>query len=86
MSEFDPENLGRLTEALGALESTLPTVGDRPFNPATDAGVIHRDGNVTVSTLFGALDVVQKAQGVPSYPQLAEDAIETELLGIPVSA
>lgn len=38
----DPENLQRLTETLDALESTLPTVDDRPFDPAADAGVIRR--------------------------------------------
>lgn len=80
----DPENLNRLTEALSKLESTLPTVGGRRFDPATDAGVVRRGGNVTATTKFGALDVVQRAQGVPSYSQLAEDAIESELLGIPV--
>ena len=80
----DHENLERLTGALDELETTLPTVGDRPFDPATDAGVIRRGGNVTASTKFGALDVVQRAQGVPSYSQLAADAIESELLNIPV--
>jgi hypothetical protein len=81
----DPENLERLTEALSALESTLPTAGGRSFNPATDTRVIRQGGNVTAATKFGALDVVQRAQGVPSYSQLTEDAVESELLGIPVS-
>ena len=80
----DPGNLKRLTQALEALESTLPTVGGRPFDPTSDAGVIRRGGNVTTMTRFGELDVVQRAQGVPSYSQLAEDAIESDLLGIPV--
>lgn len=80
----DPENLKRLATALGDLDSTLPTVGGRAFDPATDAGVIRRGGNVTAVTKFGALDVVQLAQGVPSYSQLAADAIESELLGVPV--
>jgi len=80
----DPENLKRLTEALGELESTLPTVEERPFNPATDAAVIWRGGNVTAMTRFGELDVVQRARGVPSYSQLAEDAVESELFDIPV--
>jgi hypothetical protein len=80
----DPENLARLTEALRKLDSTLPTVGERPFNPATDAGVIRRGGNVTTMTRFGGLDVVQRARGVPSYTQLNEDAVESELLGVPV--
>lgn len=80
----DSENLSRLTQALAALESTLPTVDERPFDPASDASVIRRGGNVTAMTRFGGLDVVQRAQGVPSYSQLAEDAVESELLGIPV--
>lgn len=84
MPDPDSENLKRLTNALSALESTLPTVGGRPFDPATDSGVIRRGGNVTAMTKFGALDVVQRAQGVPSYSQLVVDAIESELLGIPV--
>lgn len=80
----DPENLDRLTEALTKLESTLPTVGNRPFDSATDAGVIRRGGNVTTMTRFGGLDIVQRARGVPSYSQLIGDAVRSELLGIPV--
>lgn len=80
----DPENLKRLTVALEDLESTLPTVGGRQFDPANDASVIRRGGNVTATTKFGALDVVQRAQGVPSYSQLADDAVKSDLLGIPV--
>ena len=72
MPDPDPENLAHLTEALADLDSTLPTVGERPFDPATDAGVIRRGGNVTPMTRFGELDVVQRAKGVPSYSQLDE--------------
>lgn len=82
--DSDPDNLKRLGAALAELDSTLPTVGDRPFDPASDGSVIRRGGNVTATTRFGALDVVQRARGVPSYTQLAEDAVESELLGIPV--
>lgn len=82
--EPDPDNLQRLALVLEELEATLPTVNDRPFDPERDAGVIRRGGNVTASTRLGALDVVQRAQGVPSYAQLAEDAVESELLGVPV--
>jgi hypothetical protein len=80
----DPDNLKRLTRALAELESTLPTVEERPFDPATDAGVIRRGGNVTAMTRFGELDVVQHARGVPSYSQLEKDAVDSELLGVPV--
>ena len=79
-----PENLRRLAEALTELESTLPTVEGRPFDPATDSRVIRRGGNVTAMTRFGELDVVQRARGVPGYSQLAEDSVQSELFGIPV--
>lgn len=82
--EPDPDNLQRLCVTLEKLGATLPTVGGRPFDPASDAGVIRRGGNVTADTRFGPLDVVQRAQGVPSYAQLAEDAVDSELLGVPV--
>ena len=80
----DADNLKRLASALSDLKATLPTAGDRAFLPAGDFGVIRRGGNVTAATMFGGLDVVQRAQGVPSYSQLTEDAVESELLGIPV--
>jgi hypothetical protein len=80
----DPANLERLAAALDELESTLPTVKGRRFDLASDAGVIRRGGNVTADTRFGGLDVVQRARGVPAYTQLDEDAVESELLGIPV--
>ena len=80
----DPENLNRLAEALTELESTLPTAAERPFHPDTDAGVIRRGGNLTAMTRFGGLDIVQRARGVPSYSQLIDDAVESDLLGIPV--
>lgn len=80
----DPENLARLTQALETLNSTLPTVGDRPFDPTTDARVIRRGGNVSAMTRFGGLDIVQRARGVPSFTQLDEDAVDSNLLGVPV--
>lgn len=79
----DPSNIERLTGALEELGSRLPTVG-RAFDPSTDVGVIRRGGNVTADTRFGGLDIVQRAIGVPGYSELAEDSIESELLGVPV--
>jgi hypothetical protein len=80
----DPENLDRLVGALDSLETTLPTVGGRAFDSASDAGVIRRGGNVTADTRFGGLDVVQLASGVPPFSTLNEDAVDSELLGVPV--
>ncbi len=80
----DPENLDRLVTVLDSLEATLPTAGDRRFNPEGDAGVIRRGGNVTADTKFGGLDIVQLAEGVPAYSQLNQDAVDSDLLGTPV--
>jgi hypothetical protein len=80
----DPDNLNRLVDALASLHATLPTARNRPFDPNDDAMVIRRGGNVTADTEFGGLDVVQLATGVPGYSQLDRDAVESELLGIPV--
>jgi hypothetical protein len=80
----DPENLDRLVTTLDTLEATLPTAGDRRFNPDGDAGVIRRGGNVTANTKFGGLDIVQLAEGVPVYSQLDQDAVDSDLLGTPV--
>lgn len=78
----DPANLDRLTDCFEELDSTLPTVG-RAYDPSTDVPAIRRGGNVTADTRFGGLDVVQRAVGVPGYSELARDAVESELLGVP---
>lgn len=39
---------------------------------------------MTADTSLGGLDVIQLADGVPGYSQLAADAVESDLLGVPV--
>ena len=80
----NPKNLKLLTVALEALDSTMPTVEGRPFDPSKDGAVILRGGNVSADTRFGGLDVVQRLRGVPAYSELARDAVDSDLLGIPV--
>jgi hypothetical protein len=80
----DPGNLRLLSLALGALDSTMPTVEGRPFDPDKDGAVILRGGNVTADTKFGGLDVVQRLRGVPDYSVLVRDAVDSDLLGVPV--
>ena len=79
-----PENLDKLVRMLDSLAATLPTAGDRRFDPNRDAKVVRRGGNVTADTAFGGLDVIQLAKGVPGYSQLAQDAVEADVLGVPV--
>jgi hypothetical protein len=80
----DPANLDRLVEALESLAATLPTAGGRRFDRSRDAGAVRRGANVTAETRFGGVDVVQIAQGVPGYAVLEDDAVESDLLGVPV--
>lgn len=80
----DPANLDRLIDALWSLDATLPTAGNRKFNPAEDAKAIRRGGNVTADTELGGLDVLQLAPGVPGYSQLEANAVESDVLGVPV--
>lgn len=80
----DPRNLGQLIDALDFLDATLPTVGGRQFNSTGDAAVIRKGGNVTADTKYGGLDVVQRARGVPTYSTLNEDAVDSDVLGVPV--
>ena len=39
---------------------------------------------MTLDTAYGALDVVQQTPGVPSFTSLAEHAVMSDLLGVPV--
>ena len=74
------ENLLRLSNALVALGAVLPLAGDRPFDHA-DLGP---GGNLTLETVHGGLDVIQRASGVPVYAELEAAAVPSELLGVPV--
>lgn len=82
--DSDPANLDRIIAVLDSLQATLPTAGGRRFDPGRDGRAVRRGANVTVDTKFGGLDVVQLASGVPGYSQLADDAIESDVLGVPV--
>lgn len=79
-----PENLRLLSATLEALDSTLPTVEGRSFDPDKDGAVILRGGNVSADTKFGSLDVVQRLRGVPGFAELDADAVDSHLFDIPV--
>ena len=80
----DLRNLRRLNAALETLECTMPTVEGRAFDPDKDGAALLRGANVTTDTKFGPLDIVQRLRRVPQYLELEEDAVESDLLGIPV--
>lgn len=79
-----PENLDRLIGVLADLDASLPTAEDRPFDRTRDGLAMRRSANVTANTRLGSLDVVQIAEGVPSYAQLDEDAADAEIAGVPI--
>lgn len=82
--EFDPENLERLSAVLVGLDATVPGAGGRAYDPERDLAALLKRRNLTVDTRAGTLDVVQRVPGLSSYATLAEGAVQTELLGVPV--
>jgi hypothetical protein len=80
----DRENLRRLATTLRDLDATLSLAAGRPFNPATELPRLEKRENMTLETRLGGLDVIQRAPGVPSFTTIAADAIDAELLSVPV--
>lgn len=65
-----PENVRRLGNALVDMDATLP--------------LAERSERITLETGKGALDIVQRAPGVPGFAELDSAAVEADLLGVPV--
>ena len=82
--EPSAENHARLAELLDELEATLPIGNGRRFDSTADLAALRKGGNLTLDTKLGALDIIQRAAGVPRYSALAADAVPTDLLGVPV--
>lgn len=80
----DRDNVLRLGNALVRLDATLPLDGGRRFEPARHLSQLRQGRSMTLDTRHGSLDVVQRLAGVPGYGELAADATEAELLGVPV--
>lgn len=79
----DPENLRRLGNVLASLDARLAGDPARAIG-AEQRAALAQGRNLTLETALGGLDVVQRLAGVPSYVELARDAVEMELFGIPV--
>lgn len=80
----EPANLHRLAQALSTIGASLPLAGGRPFGLAQDLPRLERRANMTLETEHGAIDIIQRGPGVPSFETLRGDAIETDILGVPV--
>ena len=79
----DPENLRRLGNVLASLDARLASDPDRPLD-AAERTALAKGRNLTLETALGGLDIVQRLAGVPSYGELADDAVEMELFGLHV--
>jgi hypothetical protein len=82
--DHDSGNLRRLAATLRDLGATLPLAGGRSFDSATDLRRLERRENMTLDTAHGGLDVIQRAPGVSTFSTLNADAVEAEILGVPV--
>lgn len=87
----DPENLRRLAALLTDLEATQVgsdefKAGEFPYDP-TDAAELQAGTNFRLETRLGDLDIMQWVAGIehePAYEQLAVQAIEGALSGVPL--
>ncbi|MEP7334909.1 MAG: hypothetical protein ABI717_03920 [Actinomycetota bacterium] len=79
----DRPNLERLATALQELQATLRGAPpDVPFQ--LDAKTLEAGAHFTFSTPFGALDILDRPDGAPPYPQLRSAATLAEVDGQPV--
>ncbi len=77
------ENLRRLGNLLVRLDARLASEPKRRFGTG-EREALQRGRSLTLDSSLGAIDVVQGVWGVPSFEQLAAEAIELELLGVAV--
>lgn len=77
------ENLDRLGNALARVDARAVADPHRAF----DAGLrraLQRGKNLTLSTRFGDLDIVQRLPGVPAWSELRATAELTTLADVPL--
>ena len=80
----EPANLLRLARALVAIDACLPLAGGRRFDLPRHLPRLERGANMTLDTEHGAVDVIQRAPGVPPFETLDSSAVEADLLGVTV--
>jgi hypothetical protein len=82
--EHERDNLERLAHALRSLDATLPEAGGAPFDLGRHLGELMKRRNFSLDTRLGGIDVIQDVPGLSSFSTLDEDAVETDVLGVPV--
>ncbi len=73
----DPSNLGRLADALNALDARILNPGSQGLK--IDGGTLPRASLRQFSTRHGAIDVLHDAPGAPPYDELRARALEIRL-------
>ncbi len=81
----DPDNLRRLAEVAVSAKGHVHA-GESFFSSGSSiAGCLASGEQVAIETELGRLDVVQGLDGVPSYAELSDRSVETDVLGVIVS-
>lgn len=78
----DPDNLGRLVDALAALDAEVMLADDfdpRELGIEPDREGLALGGNWVLRTRLGRLDVMQDVPGVRGYDQLHQGSVEVEV-------
>lgn len=78
------ENMERLSEAITALKGKLVGVDAALLGIDLDAATLAEGANFPLDTIFGRLDVLQEIGDERLHEQVAEDAVEIEIDGLPV--
>ncbi len=79
----EEENLRLLGNTLARMDAHLPGGPAEPFGPQLRAALA-QGRNLTLDSVHGGVDVVQRMPGMPSFEDLDAEATEMELLGAPV--
>lgn len=79
----EPDNLERLAAVLEQLDGQV-VVGDRALTSSAIGTFLKAGDKTLVRTRDGDVDVLQGLPQVPRYAELAADAIEVDLDGLPV--
>lgn len=75
------ENLLRLAEVASAVGGRVQMAESLAGSPRSIAARLASGERVLIETSLGPLDIVQGLEGVPPFPELAERAVMTEVLG-----
>ncbi|MCD6728287.1 MAG: hypothetical protein LT070_13745 [Solirubrobacteraceae bacterium] len=79
----DADNLLRLGNLLARLDARLTLSPDREFGPR-ERSALARGRSLSIETSLGAVDIVQRLPGTPSFAELDASAIEARPGGVAV--